>query len=113
MGLATRTRFDDRLDVEYSEVVARTLRYMDNYLNELHKRQPGESAIDFAKRLNTYKKHDRTEQYQDASTRAILRDLNGLAKAHREFKEKVVMTVMAAGGAVILFLGGELIKCLK
>jgi len=90
----------------YREVVDLAHRVMDEYLKH-------ESPIELAKRLNTYKKHDRSGQYQDASTRAILRDLNGLAKAHREFKEKVVMVALSGAGALILFLGGELIKCLR
>lgn len=92
--------------MRYSEVVDLAHRVMDEHLKK-------ESPIDLAKRLNTYKQHDRSSQYQDASLRSILRDVNGIAKAHREFKEKVVVTALSGAGALILFLGGELIKCLK
>jgi hypothetical protein len=78
-----------------------------------HRLMDQAALIEVAKQLNTYKKHDRSPQYQDATLRGLLRDINGIAKAHREFKEKVVATALSGAGALILFLGGELIKCLK
>lgn len=90
----------------FREVCDLANRVMDQYLKT-------ESPIDLAKRLNTYKQHDRSKQYEDATLKGLLRDVNGIAKAHREFKEKVVMVALSSAGALILFLGGELIKCLK
>jgi hypothetical protein len=68
-----------------------------------------ESAIEFAKRLGTYNKADRAEQYQGRYSNEILKRNDDLLfqrlreLADREFRHKVILAVIALVPSIIMF----------
>jgi hypothetical protein len=74
-----------------------------------------ESPIDLAKRLNTYRKPDRSKQYQDASAAALLKSNNHLWWQARLQKQRIWILAMLVGSqwAAIGWLAHELLARLK
>jgi hypothetical protein len=69
-----------------------------------------ESAIDYAKRLGTFNKIDRSEQYQGRYSNDILKRNDDLLfqklreYEDRDFRHKVILGVLAIVPSVLLFV---------